>query len=297
MSEVSVVIPTKNAGDQFGKLLNKIRSQSMVDTEIIIIDSGSTDGTVDTGRKLADKIIEISPNDFHHGRTRNIGAEAANGDIIAFTVQDAYPVTDTWLADLINPIETDVADVTYGNQIAHPDAKPVDKFFYKYFYPDSNVKVTEDDTNDEAKFYLHNIFISDVSSAISSSVWDKFQFQDNVDMSEDKDFAYRVANEGYDLYYCSDAEIYHSHDYSIRSLFLRRYKDGMAFKDITSPDSDDFILNGIKYIVSEYEYLIRNNKSYWIPYAILYDFTYFISFIMGKNNEYIPDKLHKILSG
>lgn len=291
MARISVVIPTKNAGSEFRERLNRIQSQRVADLELVIIDSGSTDGTVDIAEEMCDKVVVIPPGEFHHARTRNRGAEQATGDILVFTVQDAMPMNDEWLAELVSPIQDGTADVTYGNQTAYPSTKPPEKAFYEYFYPDTPVVLTEDDTNDTAEFYLNNIFISDVNSAVSRRVWNEFRFDDETQMSEDKDFAYRVASAGYIVRYCPDARVYHSHNYTIRSLFSRRFKDGRAFAEIAQGDHSAFVSKGLGYIQYEYLHLLRTGAIHWIPYSLVYDLTYFVSFIMGKNHTTIPDFL------
>jgi len=295
MNKVSVVIPTKNAGQEFERVLKSIRNQDVPNIELIIIDSASTDSTVELAEQYADSIIEIPPDEFHHGKTRNQAANQAEGDLIVFTVQDAFPVNERWLPELIRPVECGTADISYGNQVAYSDAKPPDKFFYKHFYPNTSITLTEDDTRNKNDFYMDNIFLSDVNSAVSRDVWDQFQFRDSVPMSEDKDFAYRVASAGCTIQYCPEAQVYHSHDYTLRSLFARRYNDGVAFADIAATGSDDFISDGIEYVWNEYAYLIHSGATRWIPYALLYDFIYFISFTLGKNHEYLPTSVHQRL--
>ncbi|WP_042664556.1 glycosyltransferase family 2 protein [Haloferax sp. ATB1] len=292
MARISVIIPTKNAGQEFEDTLISIQSQDVDDIELIVIDSGSTDGTVELAEQYADTIIEIPPDEFHHGQTRNQAADQAEGDIIVFTVQDAVPIDDEWLSQLTSPINDGNADVCYGNQIAYPDAKPSDKFFYKYFYPDTSITLTKSDASKKGEFYMDNIFLSDANSAVSRHVWNQFQFLDSVPMSEDKDFAYRVASAGYEIHYCPESKVYHSHDYTLRSLFTRRYKDGKAFSEIAATDSDDFVFSGVRYVWNEYAYLINSGAAYWIPYALLYDFVYFISFTLGKNYEYLPTSVN-----
>lgn len=296
MDRISVIIPTKNAGGTFEEVLKSIRNQNVSELELIIIDSGSTDGTVELAQKYADTVIEIPPDEFHHGKTRNQAADEADGDIIVFTVQDALPVNDDWLTKITRPIENGTADVSYGNQVAYPEAKPPDKFFYEYFYPDTSITLTEEDTKNKDEFYMDNIFLSDVNSAVSRHVWNQFRFRDSVPMSEDKDFAYRVTSAGYIIQYCPEAKVYHSHDYTLRSLFTRRYKDGKAFAEIAATDSDDFVSDGIKYVWNEYAYLIHSGAARWVPYALLYDFVYFISFTLGKNHEYLPTSVNQRLS-
>jgi rhamnosyltransferase len=295
MDRVSVVIPTKNAGQKFEEVLKSIRDQNVPDLELIIIDSGSTDGTVERAQQYADTVIEIPPDEFHHGKTRNQAADQAEGDIIVFTVQDALPVNEEWLTELISPIESGTADVSYGNQVAYSDAKPPDKFFYQFFYPDEKVVLGKKDTIDEGKFYMDNIFLSDVCSAVSQEVWEEFQFRESIEMSEDKDFAFRVAKAGYTIRYCPNAKVYHSHDYSLQKLFFRRYKDGMAFRDITICGSDNFTRDGIIYILSEYKHFIQSGYTHWIPYAIVYDLIYFVSFTLGKHYKILPPSIHRRL--
>ncbi|WP_227357569.1 glycosyltransferase family 2 protein [Haladaptatus salinisoli] len=296
MDCISVIIPTKDAGENFEQVLKLIRSQDVPKVEIIVVDSGSTDNTLKVAEEIADIVIQIHPSEFHHGKTRNLGADAASGEIIVFTVQDALPASTSWLSNLISPIVTGTADATYGNQIAHTEAKPPDKFFYEYFYPNSKVVLSKQDTYDKKRFYLDNIFLSDVSSAISRSIWEEFKFRESIEMSEDKDLAFRIANAGYSLQYCPKAKVHHSHDYSLQSLFFRRYKDGMAFENIATDGSDDFLNEGVKYVFSEFHYLYKKDQLQWIPYTILYNFTYFISFTLGKNHKLIPKPIHKFLS-
>ncbi|WP_318568816.1 glycosyltransferase family 2 protein [Salinigranum marinum] len=286
---ISVVIPTKNAGKDFEETLKSIRNQDVSELEIIIIDSGSDDGTVELANEYANSVITISPNEFHHGKTRNRAANQSKGDVIVFTVQDALPTDNRWLTKLVNPIKNGVADVCYGNQIANIDSKPPDRFFYQYFYPEIPITITEKNTTNKPEFYIDNIFISDVNSAIARDVWNEFQFQDSVQMSEDKDFAYRVASAGYTIRYCPEAKVYHSHDYSLLELFTRRYKDGKAFAKFAPGESGGFVSEGIEYVVDEYSFLIHSGSIKWIPYCILYDLTYFVSFILGEKHGIIGE--------
>ena len=94
---VSVIIPTLNSGGEFSFLLRKLKDQQGVrEIEIVIVDSGSTDGTVELARKAGCKIVEILPKDFSHSYARNAGADIASGDYLLFMVQDAYPIGRYW---------------------------------------------------------------------------------------------------------------------------------------------------------------------------------------------------------
>ena len=282
--KVSIILLTKNAEDEISTLLDRIRSQAYPgDTELIVIDSGSTDGTTEKIREYDAEVYQIEPEEFHHSQTRNFGAERASGEIIVYLVQDALPRDSNWLTALVSPIVNGDASVVYGRQIAYPDAKPMDRFFYSYFYPDSRVEIDARDVADKNAFYLEHVYISDVTSAISSEVWDAIRFDDDVDMSEDKDFAFRAVERGETVVYEPEAAVYHSHYYDLNSLFARRFNDGRAFAHITGgTDSGSFLKRGVRYFTSELEFMWTERKFHWIPYAILYDLVYYISFNAGQ---------------
>ena len=282
--DVSIIILTKNAGDRFDNVLSGVNKQTFDgEVETIFVDSGSTDGTVPRAREFGCDIYHIDPDEFHHSRTRNLGARKSNGDILVYLTHDAIPKTEQWLERLVEPIRSDEAAVAYGKQVAYQDAKPMDKFFYSYFYPDERQTLGPKDAADPRQFYLDNVFVSDVCSAIDSQIWNEFEFRDSVAMSEDKDFALRVLRDGHNVVYEPAATVYHSHDYTLHSQFRRRYKDGLAYAKIANKGTEEFVSDGFSYVVNEYQYLLTNGHGRWIPYALAYDLAHFCGFEIGKH--------------
>lgn len=283
VSNTSIILLTKNAGEKFDDLLNRIHDQQFPgDIELVVVDSGSTDETVTIARNHGATIAEIDPEQFHHSRTRNRGARLATHDILVYLTQDAMPVNDQWLQRLVAPIENGEAETVYGRQIAYSDAKPMDEFFYNYFYPDRKITLGPTDVVDERQFYLDNVFISDVCSAIDRTVWEEHQFRNDVPMSEDKDFALRILRAGNRVVYEPDATVRHSHQYHLRSMCQRRYNDGKAYAQITHYGTDNFGKEGVTYVIEELKYLLQHGYHSWIPYAILYDAMHYIGFTAGK---------------
>src|SRR4030095_8746516 len=104
---VSVVIPTKNAGEDFRQVLATIANQKgFRRVEIIVVDSGSTDKTVELAEQFGSKIIKILPEEFSHSHARNLGASYASGEYLLFTVQDALPPSDLWIYELFSVIKS-----------------------------------------------------------------------------------------------------------------------------------------------------------------------------------------------
>lgn len=281
--DVSIIVLTKDAGSRFEEVLDGVGSQAFPgEVEVVVVDSGSTDGTLRRARSFGANVYEIDPDEFHHSRTRNYGARRARGDAIVYLTHDAVPRGDQWLGELVAPVLGDSAAAAYGRQVAYPDAKPMDEFFYSYFYPDEREVLTPRDAENERRFFLDNVFVSDVSSAIDRSIWEQIPFRDSVAMSEDKDFALRVLQDGHRIVYEPAATVYHSHDYDILSQFRRRYKDGLAYANIAREGDDTFVSEGLEYVASELRYLVSNGHAHWVPYAVAYDLAHFLGFESGK---------------
>lgn len=298
MVKASIIILTKNAGENFRRLLDKIYSQKNgYDFEVIIIDSGSTDKTLGVASEFPTRIIQIEPHEFHHSKTRNLGAREAHGDYLIFVTQDACPLSDMWLETLINNFkDPDVAGV-YGRQIAWERARPSEKFFYSYFYPEGRIILSRENVVDNLEeFYLNNVFISDVNSALSKKAWETINFSDDIAMAEDKYWAIETLKAGYKVVYEPKASVYHSHDYTLKTALKRRFSDGMALKQIAGAKdqrkSNAFFSKGFTYVYKELQYLTENRYFIEIPYAILYDVVKFIGISLGKN-KYAPLMLRK----
>ena len=126
--KISVIIPTLNAGASIGGLLSSLQSQDIESPEIIIIDSSSGDNTVDIAKGFGVKPIVIPKSAFNHGKTRNIAAMEAKGDILVFMTQDALPADNTLLSRLTAPLKKSGIAATFGRHIPGDDASPLEVF-------------------------------------------------------------------------------------------------------------------------------------------------------------------------
>lgn len=125
---VSVVIPVKNGDQWLEALLKKLVGQTLfVRAEIIIIDSGSTDGSLEIIRRYPVRLIEIPASEFNHGTTRNLGVREAKGTFVVMTVQDALPAADDWLELLLSGFRDEGVAGVCGRQVVphEKDKNPV----------------------------------------------------------------------------------------------------------------------------------------------------------------------------
>ena len=240
--DVSIIILTKNAGEGFTTLLQRLFSQKFDGNyEIIVIDSGSTDGTPEIAQGFPVKIVHIKPEEFHHGRTRNLGAEQASGRIMVYITQDALPLHDNWLHKLTNDFENPQVAMVVGRQIPWQTTKPPEKFFYSYYFPEHKIEVVRGASD----YYRDNMFISNVNSAIKKDVWQQFKFAEDIVRAEDKEIAKRILHTGRKIVYQPDAVVYHAHDFSLRSIFQRSVDVGIALSQgVSVPRSRNWVITG-----------------------------------------------------
>ena len=123
MPRISAVIPVKNEAAGIAACLEGLRGQTVPVEEILVIDSGSTDGTQDIVRSFEGvTLLEIPPETFNHGATRNLGVEHTSGDFVLFTVGDARPSSNEWIQRLLDGfVEADVAAVSGVQVVPHED--------------------------------------------------------------------------------------------------------------------------------------------------------------------------------
>ena len=122
----TVFFPTWNGGELFERILDKVLAQKTdFDFEVLCIDSGSKDGTVDVIRARKDvRLIEIPNEEFNHGLTRNRGVAEARGEIVALLTQDAEPFDENWLQTLVDVFDDPGVAGAYCHQIPRPDCNP-----------------------------------------------------------------------------------------------------------------------------------------------------------------------------
>ena len=225
---VSIVIPTRNGAATLPALLDAIARQRVeFRLEIVAVDSGSTDGTAELLRGRVDRLITIAADAFDHGLTRNLGIEQARGELVVLLVQDALPVSDTWLAALTAPLFGDdrVAG-TFARQLPRPDASPITRWYLARWAASSEIPRTHAvesraafDALEPAAQFERCIF-DNVCSCIRQSVWRRQPFA-STPIAEDLEWAKAVLLAGYRLAYVPSAAVIHSHDRPARYEYAR----------------------------------------------------------------------------
>ena len=225
----TVVIPTLNPGSELAEVLDRLeRQEGCPPFEILVIDSGSHDGTRRLLNQRGIRHRVIDRRDFNHGLTRNFGIREARGKVVALLSQDALP-EPCWLAGLVAAfVDPEVAGA-YSRQVPRPKASQfVEKQLSRW--PASGTEPRSQEIPSLARFsrlsledQLAMLCFDNVSSAVRRSVALAIPFR-ALPFGEDRDWSYRVQAAGYAIRFCPASVVIHSHErsswYQLRRTFV-----------------------------------------------------------------------------
>lgn len=294
---ISVLIPVRNGGDELARCLEAINAQVIDEQfEVLIVDSGSTDASVEVAQRLGARVVQISANEFHHGRTRNLLVGHARGEIVVWTTHDAYPETSDWLDLLTRPLrehEPGLAGV-YGRQIAHHDARPPERYFLDFLYGET-ARLQRAASVDELT--METTLFSNANSAMPRELLLAEPFADDVLIAEDQDWSRRMLLAGRTIRYEPRAAVRHSHPYTVFTAFRRFFESGVAgsrtFLAGGAPAQKALRRQGAAYATGELRWMVRSGNARWIPYTCVYEGLKFVGIQLGYRHERLPLWLKK----
>jgi len=217
----SIVIRAYNEEKHIGRLLEGIRQQTLKDVEIILVDSGSTDGTVSVAESFGARIVRIPSAEFTFGRSLNFGLRSATREFIVIASAHVYPVYPDWLETLIRPFaEGEKVAFTYGKQRGPVTAKYSEQQIYHQWYPDAS-------NLDQVTAFCNN-----ANAAIRKSLWEKNPYDETLTGLEDLAWAKWVKEQGHAISYVAEAEIIHVHNETPRGVYNRYRREAMALRRI-----------------------------------------------------------------
>jgi rhamnosyltransferase len=296
---ISVVIPVKDGGSDLGRCLGAIRAQQLeVPVEIVVVDSGSTDGSVAVAQRHDAIVHEIPAHEFSHGASRNVGAGLAGGEVLVFISQDAYPVDERWLERLIAPLRSDPAVAgVYGRQLAHEGATPPEEYFLNFLYGATARRQVAASTDELS---MDTTLFSNVNAAMPRNIWAAHPFVEDIIMSEDQEWSRRMLLEGYALVYEPAAVVRHSHTYTLAGAFRRFFDSGASSERAYMAGAQEsrraLRAAALAYGRGEVAWLWRTGQRRWIPYAALYESTKMVGLLCGANHARIPRGLKRRMS-
>jgi rhamnosyltransferase len=227
---VTVAVPVRNGGKLLEQVLTAVSRQRLArPVELLVADSGSTDGSRELALRHGAQLIDVAQGEFSHGGTRNLLAERASGSHIAYLTQDAVPASENWLAELLGGFQLagDIA-LSYGPYRARPAAslsvrRELDAWF------GSLPAVVE--RGAEAAADPRRAFFTDANGCLARAAWCEVPFR-AVPYAEDQVLARDMLLAGYAKVYRPGAPVVHSHQYGAGKRFRRSFDEWRAMREI-----------------------------------------------------------------
>ncbi|MDF7798008.1 glycosyltransferase family 2 protein [Pontiellaceae bacterium B1224] len=260
---VAIIMRAKNEMPYVVQALAKLRAQTFSAFDLFFVDSGSTDGTFQALEKAGGNLVRIPPETYVPGKVLNEAIARTHHEITVLLNADAVPQSDDWLEQLIFPILGNAADATFSKQIARPDAKFIVKYDYERAYQPKKIEPG---------------FFSAVACAFKRSLWEKQNFP-NEGYAEDVAWAKTCIANGARFQLLEKSVVEHSHNYSLKALFQKRYRQALTFSEV--PNIGKQTAKCLREIFRDFLHACAKFKLHTIPYNIAYRITIYRAFYHG----------------
>lgn len=298
MVRISILLLTKNGRRDLERVLASLFSQRTTsEFEVVAVDSGSTDGTLGTLRRYPIRIEQISPEEFHHARTRNFAASLANGTILIYLSQDAIPASDNWLEAMVSNFDDERVGAVYGRQFPKPDSSLERHDVFNTIYGES--KLIKDPAHRNGMGY-HFYHFSDVNAAIRRSVWESERFPEDLKVFEDLGIAKQILDAGWKIVYEPLAAVFHSHSHTTLGLFKRYFDIGYTLRRLRIWDApgtrQSILCDGWSMLKQKIHRKRREETQQLVLNSIRQDVAKSFGLFLGVNESRLPLAVKRHLS-
>jgi rhamnosyltransferase len=240
---------------------------SGVELETLIVDSGSTDGSVEAARAAGARVIEIDKKDFQHGRTRNLLVSEAKGEVVALLTDDAVPGSDGWLDAIVEGFaQADDVALVWGPQDAQPQhphyvrREMVDHFGSWTHGDEISLERIAPGPEGRAHYETHQTvmaFFSDVNGAVAKWAWKDHPYRE-VPYAEDQLIGREMLEAGFSKVFHMGAAVEHSHDFGVIGSFKRYFDDYRGVLEIFGYRSPVGLRSGLRTMLG----LTRSDRAF-----------------------------------
>jgi rhamnosyltransferase len=226
---VSIAVRSFNEGWALKETLAGIAAQDYQVRELIVIDSGSTDGSVEMIRNARPRhFIQIPSKAYKPGRVMNQAMELASTEFVIFLNADATPEGTKWLTPLVCALKSPNTGAVFGRQVPRPGCWAVYAHDYERCFGNKR----------ESARWAH--FFSMVSSGLRKDIWSRRGFREDLQYSEDDEYTRWCCAEGYRVVYCPESVVVHSHNYTPDQAYKRSFGEAKALAAVWPGSLDDF---------------------------------------------------------
>lgn len=292
----SLVIPTLNGSGVLTNLFKSIKWQTLQPDTVLIIDSSSSDSTVSLAKQYGFNVMTISRTDFDHGGTRQMAVEHLSSDIIVFMTQDVILSNEESLYFLIQCFNDPSVSIAYGRQLPHSHAGLFGAHARLFNYGNTSFQKS---IADASQMGIKVTFTSNSFAAYRrNDLLAIGGFPRNIILSEDSYVAANILLRNKKIAYSAEAQVYHSHDYSLFEEF-RRYFDTGVFHARAPWIRARFGQaegEGGRFVLSEMKYLMKNGCFYLVPIGLLKSGIKWLGYLLGLSESKLNIKIKRICS-
>lgn len=249
----SIVIRTYNEQRYLPLLLDRIRQQETggLPVEVVLVDSGSTDDTLQIAASFGCRILHIEKEVFSFGRSLNIGCAAAEGRVLVFISGHCIPVETSWLRNLVAPVLDGRVAYAYGKQVAGGASRFAEKQIYAKYFPEHSLIPQE------------GFFCNNANAALSRDVWSRHRFDEQLTGLEDMHLARTLTTAGMKIGYVAGAPVFHHHHESWAQVRHRFEREAIALQHIMPEihmSLGDFVRYTFSAIAHDFRSAVRERK-------------------------------------
>jgi len=296
MNNIGLFVPLRNGGELWRRWLEAFDMQTVKPARMLVIDSSSTDCGVELARAAGFDVHVIPVERFNHGATRQLGAEMLEGaEILIYMTQDALPAAPDALEKLLAGFTDERIGAVYGRQLPQPGCGALGAHARLFNYPAQGAVKT---LADAPRLGIKTAFLSDSFAAYRRcALTQAGGFPSRVILGEDTYVAAKMLLNGWNIAYCAEAQVFHSHDYTLAQEFGRYFDTGVFHgrepwlrEKFGQPTGE-----GMRFVRSELRYLTRE-RPLLIPSALLRTALKFAGYKLGKRERHWPLWLKRRLS-
>lgn len=221
MSTISIFIRARNEAESLERTLLTIRRQSRLPDEVVLLDNESDDETGLVAKRFGASVQSIQREEFTYGRALNRALQHTSGDVIVYLSAHSPAVNEQWLGNLVEPIEREGVDATFGRQVPEPDVNYLEEWFLYRTFPSRPNRL-------KAMMSLQKVTFSNANAAVQRHLIEKHPFREDLAFAEDIEWAQRVGEKGYRMSYRPEASVFHSHRFGPGDLEGRMVAAGRS---------------------------------------------------------------------
>lgn len=213
---VSIIMRCKNSDWVIAEALSALSSQTYRDFELVVVDSGSKDRTLEFVSHYPCRLIEIAPGDYYPGKVLNDAIATCDSEIIVFLNSDSVMLAPDSLSNLVSAFDDKSVSAAFGRQLPRPEAESWVRRDYAVSFPE------------KAEDIPPWITMSLPLAAMRRAVFEQHHFYTDAWASEDSEWGNWAREAGHTVKYVPEALTMHSHNYTLKEIYGRRFVEGEA---------------------------------------------------------------------